>query len=115
MLPRDPKRRSSFRNYLEFRELVTPDLIKFMYFAGALLLTISSLWTILSPDTFNKRLPTSADPMFAAVGVLIIGNLLWRMLCEAAILLFSIHERLVSLDDAVQVLKEASNIEPFAK
>ena len=35
---------------------------------------------------------------------LIFGNLAWRMLCEGAILLFSLHEILVSLEDKADFL-----------
>lgn len=38
-----------------------------------------------------------------SAGVLaIVGNLLWRLVCEQVILLFSIHERLVSIDRSLK-------------
>ncbi len=47
---------------------------------------------------------------------LIFGNLAWRMLCEAAILLFSLHEILVSLEDKADFLAtHYANNKPFMK
>jgi hypothetical protein len=53
-------------------------------------------------------LPKEADDTakllkILSAGVLaIVGNLLWRLVCEQVILLFSIHERLVSIDRSLK-------------
>ena len=100
-----PVRYTSFyAEYFAFRELVTPQLIKVVYIVGACFITAGGLLSILAPD----RLPEyEAGPMLTRLGgiaVLLVGNLVWRMMCEGAILLFSLHELLVSIDTRAGVL-----------
>jgi hypothetical protein len=43
----------------------------------------------------------------------VIGNLVWRILCEGAILLFSLHELLVSIDTRTGLLvQQGKRTEP---
>jgi hypothetical protein len=95
---------SFYAGYFAFRELVTPHLIKVVYIVGACFITAAGVWSILSPETLSGY---EADPIltrFGGIMVLLVGNLVWRMVCESAILLFSLHEILVSLDNRVRVL-----------
>jgi hypothetical protein len=95
---------SFYAGYFAFRELVTPHLIKVVYIVGACFITAAGVWSILSPETLSGY---EADPIltrFGGIMVLLVGNLVWRMVCEGAILLFSLHEILVSLDNRVRVL-----------
>ena len=51
-------------------------------------------------------------PILSRVGgilVLLVGNLVWRMMCEGAILLFSLHELLVSIDTRAKALVRQGN------
>jgi hypothetical protein len=95
---------SFYAEYFAFRELVTPQLIKVMYIAGACLITAAGILSILSPETLNKYETGPIITRFGGILVLLVGNLAWRMVCEGAILLFSLHELLVSLDTRVRVL-----------
>jgi hypothetical protein len=68
---------------------VTPQLIKVVYIVGACFITAAGLLSILSPETLNEY---EAGPILTRLGgilVLLVGNLVWRMMCEGAILLFS--------------------------
>ena len=84
---------------------MTPQLIKVVYIVGACFITAAGLLSILSPETLNEY---EAGPILTRVGgilVLLVGNLVWRiMMCEGAILLFSLHELLVSIDTRARVL-----------
>lgn len=75
--------------FLSFQKMISVELIRGVYVLGALGLTVFGVIVIL-----DGRL---------AAGLLLIvgGNILWRLVCEAGILLFSIHERLVSIDKKV--------------
>jgi len=89
---------SFYAEYFAFRELVTPQLIKVIYIVGACFITAAGLLSILSPGTLNEY---DAGPLltrFSGILVLLVGNLVWRMMCKGAILLFSPHELLVSID-----------------
>lgn len=89
---------SFYAEYFAFRELVTPQLIKVVYIVGACFITSAGLVSILSPETLNEY---DVGPILSRLGgvfLLLVGNLVWRMMCEGAILLFSLHELLVSID-----------------
>lgn len=89
---------SFYAEYFAFRELVTPQLIKVVYIVGACFITAAGLVSILSPETLNEY---DVGPILSRLGgvfLLLVGNLVWRMMCEGAILLFSLHELLVSID-----------------
>ncbi len=65
---------------------------------GACFITAAGLVSILSPETLNEY---DVGPILSRLGgvfLLLVGNLVWRMMCEGAILLFSLHELLVSID-----------------
>lgn len=100
-----PVRYTSFyAEYFAFRELVTPQLIKVIYIVGACFITAAGILSILSPETLNEY---ETGPILTRLGgilVLLVGNLVWRMMCEGAILLFSLHELLVSIDTRAKVL-----------
>jgi hypothetical protein len=90
--------------YFGFRKLVTPALIKLSHLIGVVAITIVSIFAIVSPDTFAAYGGDSTRVMIMGMLVLVLGNLVWRMLCEGAILLFSLHEILVSLEDTAELL-----------
>ena len=104
---------SFYAEYFAFRELVTPQLIKVVYLVGACFITAAGLLSIVSPDTLDEY---AAGPIVTRLGgfaVLLIGNLVWRMMCEGAILLFSLHELLVSIDMRASVLvRQGKRTEP---
>lgn len=87
-----------FYDFLVFRKLISPEIIKVLYAVGAMLISVVGILAIaapsLRPDYFQ-----GANPSLVGVAVLIVGNVLWRMLCEGIILFFSMHEVLVSLDN----------------
>ena len=95
--------------YFGFRKLITPALIKLSYLLGALAITFFSGIAIMFPDTFATYGRDSTVVVFIGIVVLVLGNLAWRMLCEGAILIFSLHEILVSLEDKADLL--TTNVE----
>jgi hypothetical protein len=50
---------------------------------------------------FEANIPRQLGWYYVAggVGILLVGNLVWRVFCEIWIVLFNIHARLVSLDE----------------
>lgn len=104
---------SFYAEYFAFRELVTPQLIKVVYFVGAGFITAAGLLSILSPDALDEY---TAGPIFTRLGgiaALVVGNLVWRLMCEGAILLFSLHDLLVSIDTRTALLvQQGKRIEP---
>lgn len=111
--PKSVRYMSFYAEYFAFRELVTPQLIKVIYFVGACFITAAGLLSILSPDALDEY---AAGPIFTRLGgiaALVIGNLIWRLMCEGAILLFSLHDLLVSIDTRTALLvQQGKRTEP---
>ncbi len=91
--------RGGWDNYFSFRKLVTPDLIKIFYFIGAAAITLGSIVAIASLLLLDRAPVDYVRSIGFAVLAFTIGNLIWRMLCEGAILIFSVHELLVSIEE----------------
>jgi hypothetical protein len=104
---------SFYAEYFSFRELVTPQLIKVVYLVGACFITAAGVLSIVSPDAMDEY---AAGPIFTRLGgiaALVVGNLVWRIMCEGAILLFSLHELLVSIDTRAGLLvQQGKRTEP---
>lgn len=75
--------------FFSFRKMVSTAIIKLLYILGMLALTIGGLGGILSGDD---------EGTIWGLLALTIGNLLWRLICEGWILLFSIHDILGSIE-----------------
>ena len=94
---------SPFEKYFSFRVLISPWFIKVAYVCGCILFTIAGLIVIVFPEAFPKSIYASNMNIPAGIAVLVLGNLAWRIVCEGAILFFSLHEVLVSLDDRAKL------------
>ena len=75
--------------YLQFSTMISASIIRYIYTFGALAITIGSIIWIIDegPSEF-----------IVFVLIIIFGNLAWRLICEAWILFFRIHEALVSIE-----------------
>lgn len=98
--------------FWDFRTLVSNSIVKAVYGVGALLLTLGGLFLIAFPLVVHFNRPSDqAQSFFATSGVqwliagavaLTLGNLFWRLLCEAWIVLFNLHEMLASIEERVE-------------
>jgi hypothetical protein len=89
--------------FLMFRIMITSWMIRTFYVLGALGITATSLWIVVQPNSELAQLgvPGFDDPkirIVAGLVYLVLGNVMWRLTCEAAIILFSIHDILESLE-----------------
>jgi hypothetical protein len=88
--------------YFSFQKLITPRFVKFIYVVGLLAMTASgiglAIWAGLGLR--SATLPTRMGVYYIAIGagVAIVGNLVWRVLCEIWIVLFNIHNLLGSIE-----------------
>lgn len=71
--------------FLEFKTMVSSLLIKILYALGVLVITIGGIISLF-------------DDFLIGLGAIIFGNLFWRLICEAIIVVFSIHDVLISID-----------------
>ena len=88
--------------YFSFQKLITPRFVKVIYVVGLLAMTASgiglAIWAGLGLR--SATLPTRVGVYYIAIGasVAIVGNLVWRVLCEIWIVLFNIHNLLGSIE-----------------
>jgi hypothetical protein len=75
------------KEFFDFRKMISNMIIKILYVLGALALTIGGIVMLFIDDL-----------ILPGIGFLILGNLLWRVICEGWILLFSIHDILGSIE-----------------
>lgn len=99
--------------YFSFQNLITPRFVKFIYVVGLMALTAAGIgWAIwaglgLRSATLSTRM--GAYYIAIGAGLAILGNLVWRVLCEIWIVLFNIHNLLGSIEREtrnVQVQRE---------
>jgi hypothetical protein len=99
--------------YFSFQKLITPRFVKFIYVVGLLAMTAGgialAIWAGLGLR--SATLPTRMGVYYIAIGAgaVIVGNLVWRVLCEIWIVLFNIHNLLGSIEretSQVQVERE---------
>jgi hypothetical protein len=91
--------------FFNFRTLVSNAIIKSVYMIGAVLITFVGLLLIAYPILMPLADPTVAttaqsdiSKVLAGATLLILGNLLWRLLCEGWIILFSLHEMIAAIE-----------------
>jgi len=88
--------------YFSFQKYITSSFVKAIYFLGFLALTAGGIglagWAAMR--LYEAGIPRELGWYYVAsgLGILFIGNLVWRVFCEIWIVLFNIHARLVSLD-----------------
>jgi hypothetical protein len=92
-------------DFFGFRALVTPALIKALYAVGAVMVTLGSI-----PVGMAAASSAGDDGagFLAGLAYFVIANLVWRVCCELLIIIFSIHDRLVELTDAIPSGNRAS-------
>ena len=93
-------------DYFSFQKCITSPFVKAVYLLGFLALTAGGIglagWAAMR--LYEASIPRGLGWYYVAggVGILLVGNLVWRVFCEIWIVLFNIHERLVSLDQKTE-------------
>jgi hypothetical protein len=102
-----PRKRGNFGRFFAFDIFITKTAISVIYCIGAVVLTlVSVLYLVLGIvkpamlPTIPAQIPTLNTPVFW-IAVLILGNLVWRMMCEFFVVMFSINKSLVSIDNTL--------------
>ena len=72
-------------DFFTFRRMVSSAIIKFVYVVGLIAITLGGIAQLFS------------EPLNAIV-IIVMGNLFWRIFCESLILLFSIQQELVRIN-----------------
>lgn len=75
---------------LLFRTMISGTIIEMIYVLGAAMLFITGI----------ERM--TGNQMWPGITIIIVGNLLWRLLCEGWILFFSMHDKLDSMSEELK-------------
>jgi hypothetical protein len=92
--------------YFSFERMITPSFVKVVYFLGFLALTAGGIGLMvwaglqLNDATIDRNLGWRY--VAAGAAALVVGNIVWRVACELWVVLFGIHEELVTLRYASQ-------------
>ncbi|HLE74686.1 MAG TPA: DUF4282 domain-containing protein [Candidatus Bathyarchaeia archaeon] len=91
----------SFGDFLVFKKFITRIFMSVIYIIGAFIITILSLWYVYQGASASSYYGVSLGFYNVIVGFILLtfGNLAWRLSCEAIVVVFSIHDRLVSIDN----------------
>ena len=87
--------------YFSFERMITPAFVKIVYFLGFLLLIAAGIGLIvwsglqLNDATIDRLLGWRYVALGASI--LIVGNIVWRVICELWVVLFGIHDELVAI------------------
>jgi len=88
--------------YFSFQKMISPTLVRVAYVIGMVAIVIAAIYIGF---TGSKEADDTAKALKVLSAILLatVGNLFWRVVCEQAILLFSIHERLASIDRSLKI------------
>lgn len=71
-------------DFMSFRTMVSPDLLRLLFWLGAVGLLVGGVFATLHEQ-------------YGALSASLVLILVWRILCEGAIIFFRIHEALVDI------------------
>jgi len=87
-------------DFLSFRWLVTPAVIRVAYVLGTIAFTVWGLRTLKDAVEVAQGLGGDGwaqDTLLWGLAILVLGNLLWRILCELLVVFFNIEEHLAAV------------------
>jgi hypothetical protein len=92
--------------YFSFRKTITGYFVKTIYALGFIVLTVGGIglaaWAGLRLNEHTIPTRNGIYLIAAGAGALLVGNLVWRMICEFWLLLFNVHGLLVSIEGQVR-------------
>lgn len=87
--------------YFSFERMVTTTFVKVLYFLGLIAITAAgvalAVWAGLKLSDATIARDLGWRYVAAGVGLVILGNIVWRVFCELWVVLFGIHSELVSI------------------
>jgi len=101
--------------YFSFERMITTSFVKVVYFLGFLVLTAAGIGLMVWAGLQLNDATIDRQPgwRYVALGaaILIVGNIVWRVACELWVVLFGIHDELVSLRYALSPVQRTRVIE----
>src|ERR1044071_2137168 len=93
--------------YFSFERMITTGFVKVLYFLGFLAITAGgvalAVWAGMQLNDARIDRALGWRYVAAGVGLVVIGNVVWRVFCELWVVLFEIHDELVSVRHALNL------------
>ncbi|HKU75912.1 MAG TPA: DUF4282 domain-containing protein [Pyrinomonadaceae bacterium] len=87
--------------YFSFERMITTTFVKVVYFLGFLAITAGgvalAVWAGMQLNDARIDRVLGWRYVAAGVGLVVIGNIVWRVFCELWVVLFEIHAELVAV------------------
>lgn len=90
--------------FFNFNKLISATIIKILYVLGLIGITITGILMAQDEDT-----------VLAGIGLVILGNLVWRVICENIILMFSLHKNVAAINNTISGISSVSTKILFSK
>jgi hypothetical protein len=104
-------------SYFSFERMITPGFVKVVYFLGFIALTAAgvalAVWAGMQLN--DAIISRSLGWRYVAYGValVLVGNLVWRVFCELWVVLFGIHDEMVSVRHGLNLYGLRTTEEPI--
>jgi hypothetical protein len=86
-------------DFVSFKNFISSKLIVIVYAIGFAYITIKGLSTIIERRSGFLGIGSDFEGrLLAGLAIIVVGNLAWRILCEAAIIIFRIHDSLAAIE-----------------
>jgi hypothetical protein len=86
--------------YFSFDRMITPAFVKAVYFIGFMAITIAGIalavWAGMQLNDATISRSLGWRYVAYGVGLVLVGNIVWRVFCELWVVLFGIHSELVN-------------------
>lgn len=93
--------------YFSFERMITTTFVKVIYFLGFIAITAAgvalAVWSGMKLNDATIARSLGWRYVAAGVGLVVLGNILWRVFCELWVVLFGIHSELVSVRHALNL------------
>jgi len=84
--------------FIDFRIFITTNIMKWIYGIGFMTITLAGFACSLSGIFgFKFGFPSDGQNIIYGIALLTFGNVIWRLICEGAILMFKIRDLLAEV------------------
>jgi hypothetical protein len=102
--------RFDLNDFIAFKHFISRALIIIVYVIGVLFITVGSFLMMIPKrdslfgSTFSYG-NTSGSQIFLGLLGILVGNLIWRIICEAGIVIFSMQDDLTKIRKSLEEKK----------
>lgn len=108
--PAGPAQPSAIGEFLNFKRMITPSIVKLLFWLGEGLLVLYGLGSVISAVVMMtaRHGDVVSGLIFLVVGPVstVLFMLMWRVMCESALLYFQMFDRLGEIRDLLSKPKE---------